>query len=76
MIVCPSSHSCVLGTNFFPIRTPGNIMSFGVSPVIYSDSELYLLYVLFIFYISLLSVSVLDDGRTNSGTLNAGVRIY
>ena len=36
-IVCPSSlHSCVLGTNFSPIQTPGEIMSFGVSPVNYS----------------------------------------
>ena len=34
-----SLHSCVLGTNFTPIRTPGEIMSFGVSRVIYSDSE-------------------------------------
>ena len=33
MIVCPSSlHSCVLGTNFSPIRTPGEIMSFSMSP--------------------------------------------
>ena len=40
MIVCPCSlHSCVLGTNFFPIRTPGEIMSFGVSPVNYSGSD-------------------------------------
>ena len=38
--MCPSSlHSCVLGTNFSPIRTPGEIMSFCVSPVNYSDSE-------------------------------------
>ena len=37
-VVCQSSlHSCVLGTNFSPIRTPGEIMSFGVSPVNYSD---------------------------------------
>ena len=36
MIVCQSSlHSCVLGTNFSPIRTPGEIMLFGVSPVIF-----------------------------------------
>ena len=37
MIVCPSSlHLCVLGTNFSPIQTPSEIMSFGVSPVKYS----------------------------------------
>ena len=42
MIVCPSLlHSCVLETNFSPLRTPGEIMSFGVSPVNYSDSELF-----------------------------------
>ena len=41
MIVCPSSlHSCVQGTNFFPpSEPPGEIMSFGVSPVNYSDSD-------------------------------------
>ena len=40
MIVCPSSlHSCVQGTNFPPSEPPGEIMSFGVSPVNYSDSE-------------------------------------
>ena len=40
MTVCPSLlHSCVQGTNFSPIRTPGEIMSFGVSPVNYSDSD-------------------------------------
>ena len=40
MTVCPSSlHSCVQGTNFFPIELPGEIMSFGVSPVNYSDSD-------------------------------------
>ena len=27
----------ILGTNFSPIRTPGEIMSFGVSPVNYSE---------------------------------------
>ena len=38
-IVCPGSlRSCVLQINFSPIRTPGKIMSFGVSPVNYSDS--------------------------------------
>ena len=40
MIVCPSSlYSCVQGTNFSPIEPPGEIMSFGVSPVNYSDSD-------------------------------------
>ena len=40
LIVCPSSlHSFVLGTNFSPIRNPGEIMSFGVSSVNYSDSD-------------------------------------
>ena len=40
MIVCPSSlHSCVQGTDFSLIRPPGEIMSFGVSPVNYSDSD-------------------------------------
>ena len=29
---------CVLGTKYSPIQTPGEIMSFGVSPVNYSDS--------------------------------------
>ena len=29
-------HSCVLWTNFSPIRTPGEIMPFGVSPVNYT----------------------------------------
>ena len=38
--VCPSSlHSCVQGTNFSPSEPPGEIMSFGVSPVNYSDSD-------------------------------------
>ena len=37
MTVCPSSlHSCVQGFNFSP---SGEIMSFGVSPVNYSDSD-------------------------------------
>ena len=41
MIVCPSPlRSLVLGTNFPPIRTPGEIISFGVSPVNYSVSDL------------------------------------
>ena len=45
MIVCPRSlHSCVLGTNFSQIRTPGEIMSFGVSQVNYSDSNSYFCY--------------------------------
>ena len=36
--MCPSSlHSCVQGTNFSPI--PGEIMSFDMSPVNYSDSD-------------------------------------
>ena len=40
MTVCPSSlHSCVQGTNFSPSEPPGEIMSFGVSPVNYSDSD-------------------------------------
>ena len=41
MTVCPSSlHSCVQGTNFPPpSEPPGEIMSFGVSPVNYSDSD-------------------------------------
>ena len=40
MTMCPSSlHSCVQGTNFSPTRPPGEIMSFGVSPVNYSDSD-------------------------------------
>ena len=40
MTVCPSSlHSCVQGTNFSPSEPPGVIMSFGVSPVNYSDSD-------------------------------------
>ena len=42
MIVCPSSlHSCVQGTNSPPppSEPPGEIMSFGVSPVNYSDSD-------------------------------------
>ena len=29
----------ILGTNFSPIRTPGEILSFGVSPVNYSGSD-------------------------------------
>ena len=44
MIVCPSSlHSCVQGTNFSPpSEPPGEIMSFGVSPVNYlSHLSLY-----------------------------------
>ena len=41
MTVCPSSlHSCVQWTNFPPSEAPGEIMSFGVSPVNYSDSDL------------------------------------
>ena len=40
MTVCPSSlQSCVQGTNFSPSEPPGEIMSFGVSPVNYSDSD-------------------------------------
>ena len=40
MTVCPSSlHSCVQGTNFSPSEPPGEIISFGVSPVNYSDSD-------------------------------------
>ena len=44
MTVCPSSlHSRVQGTNFPhpppPSEPPGEIMSFGVSPVNYSDSD-------------------------------------
>ena len=41
MTVCPSSlHSCVQGTNSPPpSEPPGEIMSFGVSPVNYSDSD-------------------------------------
>ena len=40
MTVCPSSlHSCVQGTNFSPSEPPGELMSFGVSPVNYSDSD-------------------------------------
>ena len=47
MIVCPSSlHSCVQGPNFPsppptppPSEPPGEMMSFGVSPVNYSDSD-------------------------------------
>ena len=54
MIVCPSSlHSCILGANFSPIRTPGEIMSFGVSPVNYSDTDsvrVLLRYIFFFFF--------------------------
>ena len=47
MIVCPSSlHSCVQGTNSPPppSEPPGEIMSFGVSPVNYSDSDSEVIY--------------------------------
>ena len=48
MIVCPSLlHSCVLGTYFSPIRTPGEIISFGVSPVNYSDCIIHFHYLLY-----------------------------
>ena len=41
LTVCSSSlHSCVQGTNFPPSEPPGEIMSFGVSPVNYSDSAI------------------------------------
>ena len=40
MIVCPSSlHSCVIGTNFPPSEPPDEIMSLGMSPENYSDSD-------------------------------------
>ena len=40
MTVCPSSlHSCVQGTNSPPPSEPPGEMSFGVSPVNYSDSD-------------------------------------